>query len=227
MEHRQATHHVPVWDLPTRLFHWALVGLVVVMLASGLAGRAAIHLTLGPALLALVLFRLVWGVIGSPTARFTQFVKGPGAALAYLAAARAGTARSIGHNPLGAYSVLALLGLLLAQTATGLFTTDDIAANGPLAHLVSSASVKLASKLHRLGYWVLLAFVALHLAAVFFYRFVKKDDLVRAMVTGTKEVPTDIAGICFASSAMALVALVLCGLLVWGTLALLPPPPAF
>lgn len=227
MPHRFATHRVPVWDLPTRLFHWVLVVLVVLLLISGLMGRQGLHMLVGPMVLALVLFRLVWGVIGSPTARFAQFVKGPGAALAYLAAARKGAVRSIGHNPLGAYSVLALLGALLAQTATGLFATDDIASSGPLAHLVSSASVKLASKLHRLGYWVLLALIGLHLAAIAFYRFAKKDDLVRAMVTGTKEVPTDVAGIRFASSFKALVALVLCCALVWGTLSLLPPPPAF
>lgn len=227
MPHRFTTHHVPVWDLPTRLFHWALVVLVAVLLVSGLLGRTTIHLTLGPALLALVLFRLAWGVVGSPTARFTQFVKGPGAALAYLAAARQGAVRSIGHNPLGAYSVLALLALVLVQVVTGLFATDDIASSGPAAHLVSSAAVKLASKLHRLGYWVLLALVALHLAAIGFYRFAKKDDLVRAMVTGTKEVPTDISGIRFVSSFKALAVLALCCLLVWGTLAVLPPPPAF
>lgn len=227
MEHRQSTTRVPVWDIPTRLFHWVLVGLVVILFVSGLAGKTGVHLTVGPMMLALLLFRLGWGLIGSPTSRFSHFVKGPGAAIAYLTAAKSGQVRSIGHNPLGAYSVLALLGLLLAQSVTGLFTTDDIVSSGPLAHLVSSADVKLASKLHRLGFWVLGGFILLHLAAVSFYRFVKKDDLVRAMITGTKAVPHGIDGVRFVSSWLALGLLVLCGALVWGTLAALPPPPLF
>jgi cytochrome b len=227
MHHHPKTHSVKVWDLPTRLFHWVLVVLVLALCISGLAGRPDIHLLLGPLMLTLLLFRLVWGFVGSKTARFAEFVKGPGAALAYVTAARQGAVRSVGHNPLGAYSVLTLLGLLVVQAATGLFATDDIVSQGPLAHLVSSGTVKLLSKLHRLGFNLLLAFVGLHLAAVAFYRFVKKDDLVRAMITGTKAVPTEVEGIRFRSDLLAAVVLMICGAVIFGALALLPPPPAF
>jgi cytochrome b len=227
MDRMPDTHRVKVWDLPTRLFHWLLVGLVAALCLSGLTGRQGLHLLLGPMVLSLLLFRLAWGIVGSRTSRFSDFVKGPRAALAYLAAARHGAVRSIGHNPLGAYSVLTLLGLLLAQSATGLFASDDIFSQGPLAHLVSSGTVTTLSKLHRLGFKLLLAFVGLHLAAVAFYRFVKHDDLIGAMITGRKSVPAGIDGIRFRNPLLALAVLAACTALVWGTLAAVPPPAAY
>ena len=222
MRHDPHTHRVKVWDLPTRLFHWALVLLIVALGASGQLGRLDIHMLIGPAVVALILFRLVWGFVGSETARFSHFVRGPRAVLAYVAAARDGTVRSLGHNPLGAFSVLALLALVLIQGVTGLFTSDDILSEGPLAHLVSSKTVAALSAAHRIGFNVLLAFIAVHLAAVGFYRFVKKDDMVEAMITGEKSVPNGVEGIRFRSPLLALAILAVCCAVVWGTLAAFP-----
>lgn len=218
---------VKVWDLPTRLFHWVLVLLIVALGVSGQLGHLTIHMQIGPAVVALIVFRLIWGAIGSQTARFSHFVRGPKAVLAYLAAARQGTVRSVGHNPLGAFSVLALLGLVLVQGVTGLFTSDDILSQGPLAHLLSSKDVALLSSIHRIGFKLLLAFIAVHLAAVLFYRLVKKDDMVEAMITGEKQVPEGVEGIRFRHPLLALAALAVACLVVWGGLALAPEAPAF
>ncbi|MGE4281725.1 MAG: cytochrome b/b6 domain-containing protein [Magnetospirillum sp.] len=224
MRQNPHTHRVKVWDLPTRLFHWLLVGLIVILGISGELGKLNIHMLVGPAVVALILFRIVWGFVGSETARFSHFVHGPKAILAYVAAAKAGAVRSVGHNPLGAFSVLALLGLVLVQGLTGLFTSDDILSEGPLAHLVSGKTVALLSAVHRIGFKLLLAFIALHLAAVVFYRLVKKDDMVQAMITGEKLVPENVRGIRFKNPLLALAILVVCCALVWGTLAAFPAP---
>ena len=224
MRQNPHTRRVKVWDLPTRLFHWTLALLIVVLAVSGQLGKLDVHMLVGPAVVALVLFRLAWGLVGSQTARFSHFVRGPRAVLAYIAAARNGAVRSVGHNPLGAFSVLALLTLALVQGLTGLFTSDDILSEGPLAHLVSAKTVALLSAVHRLGFKLLLAFIALHLAAVAFYRFVKKDDMVEAMITGEKLVPEGVEGIRFKNPLLALAVLALCCALVWGTLAAFPAP---
>lgn len=224
MRQPASNHRVKVWDIPTRLFHWILVALIAALAISGEVGKLGVHMLLGPMVLTLILFRLVWGVIGSETARFSHFVRGPRAVLAYMAAAKNGAVRSVGHNPLGAFSVLALLGLILAQALSGLFTSDDIFTDGPLAHLLSSKMVALISSVHRIGFKLLLAFIALHLAAVAFYRFVKKDDMLQAMITGRKQVPDDVDGIEFRSPLIALVVLALCAAAVWGTLAAFPAP---
>lgn len=211
---------VRIWDQPTRLFHWSLVILVAVLWLSGEFGKLDIHMKLGVWALALLVFRLMWGVVGSPTARFAQFVRGPAAIRDYLAAARGGAVRSVGHNPLGALSVLALLGLLTAQATTGLFTTDDIFTNGPLVGKVSGKTAALLSSLHRLGGKLLLALVGVHLAAVAFYTLVKKDDMIRAMITGTKRVPEGVEGIRFAHPLLAVAVAAIACAVVWGGLLL-------
>ena len=142
---------IRVWDLPTRIFHWALAVLVVFSYTTGKIGGDLMgwHLRSGYAILALLVFRLAWGIVGSQTSRFNHFVRGPRAAIAY---ARAIMARSppllVGHNPLGGWMVLFMLALLLFQAATGLFADDEIATQGPLAVKVSSAAVSRMSKLH-------------------------------------------------------------------------------
>jgi cytochrome b len=214
MSHR--THRVPVWDLPVRLFHWGLVGVVAALWASGEFGKLGLHFTLGAGALALVLFRLGWGLVGSRTARFTDFVHGPATILAYL---RAPHADRVGHNPLGALSVLALLTLVLVQASSGLFASDDIATDGPLAHLVKSSTVSLLSTVHRIGFKVLLAVVALHVLAMVFYRVVKKENLVRPMITGTATVPAHVAGNAGGSLLLAVALAVVSAALVWGGLA--------
>lgn len=177
---------IPVWDLATRLFHWLLVLLVAGAWLSYKYGDVTMtwHKWNGYAILTLLLFRLLWGAIGSSTARFGDFVKGPRSVLRYL---RDGArAPALGHNPAGGWSVLAMLGILVVQAGAGLFTTDDIIVSGPLKFLVSADTAAFLSSLHRLGYYLLLGLVALHLAALAFHRLAHGENLVRAMISGKK-----------------------------------------
>ncbi|MCS6943941.1 MAG: cytochrome b/b6 domain-containing protein [Sutterellaceae bacterium] len=188
------TPRLRVWDLPTRLFHWALALLVVCSVVTAQVGGLWMdwHLRAGYAALALLLFRLLWGVFGSRYARFTQFVRGPSAVLAYLRALRTGgAAPQAGHNPLGALSVLAMLAALLVQAATGLFANDAIATEGPLAKFVSGSTSDFLTRVHKLNQYVLYTLVALHVAAIAFYRVIKREDLLRPMITGDR---TGVAG---------------------------------
>jgi cytochrome b len=181
---------VRVWDLGVRVFHWATALLVVVSVVTAKVGGSLMpwHERSGTAILALLTFRILWGAAGSTHARFASFVHGPLTALAYLQSVRKGVARAhAGHNPLGAYSVLALLAVLLLQATTGLFATDDIAEFGPLTKLVSNAFVERATFIHHLNEKAIYALVALHLAAIGYYGLVKRENLVRAMITGDKQ----------------------------------------
>ena len=184
-----ATMNVRVWDLPVRLFHWLLVAAMAGAVVTGQIGGNLIiwHGRLGIAILGLVGFRLVWGLLGSRTARFSSFVRGPGAIRAYLK----GQWHGIGHNPLGALSVLALLGLLAVQGTTGLFANDDIAFSGPLRALVSEALSGRITGIHEAVGNLLIALVSLHVAAIVFYVRVKRENLVKPMLSGWKEVESD------------------------------------
>ena len=178
-----------VWDLPTRIFHWALLCLVLAAFVSARIGGNAMdwHGRFGIAILGLLAFRLAWGVMGSTYARFATFVRGPQTIRAYLQ----GQWHGVGHNPLGALSVLAMLAVLLAQGITGLFSNDDIAFKGPYAALVSSDTSTWISGLHETNFAILATVVALHVAAIVFYARVKKDNLVMPMVRGYKDVAHD------------------------------------
>lgn len=178
---------VRIWDAPTRLFHWLVVVLVALLWWSAEEERLDLHLTLGLIMLALLVFRLLWGLFGSSTARFANFVRGPRAVLAYLHG-RVGVV--LGHNPVGALSVVALLGLLGALVGLGLFSSDeDGLYSGQFAHLVDPDLSEELTELHEDGFDVLLVLIALHVAAIIFYRLVKRDDLVTPMVTGVREAP--------------------------------------
>lgn len=185
-----ATHRIRVWDLPTRLFHWSLAALIVVSFVTvKLGGNLMVwHERSGYAILTLLLFRLSWGVAGGHYARFAAFVRGPGSVLAYLRGAGS-AAHTPGHNPLGALSVLGLLAVLGFQAASGLFTNDDIAFEGPLSARVSGATASLLTTLHRWNEKTIIALVALHLAAILYYRFGKRRNLVGPMVSGDAEFP--------------------------------------
>lgn len=176
-----------IWDLPTRLFHWAFAACVAGAYVTVKLGGLYMdwHVRFGLAALGLVLFRLVWGFVGPRHARFASFVRGPRAVLGYLR----GEAAHAGHNPLGALSVLAMLLDLGLQAASGLFATDEIMADGPLFNYVSSATAGLLTSLHRANEIVILALVALHLLAIAWYRLVRRQPLVRAMITG--DMPAD------------------------------------
>jgi cytochrome b len=176
---------IRIWDLPTRLFHWLLVMAVICSFVSvKLGGNAMIwHGRFGYIVLGLIFFRLIWVFVGTHHARFAQFIKSPKAILAYLK----NPVETPGHSPIAAISVLALLGLFLAQALAGLFASDDIAFDGPLAKYVASAWVELLTSFHRLNEWVLLSLVGVHIAAILYYKYAKKINLVSAMINGDKE----------------------------------------
>ena len=172
-----------IWDLPTRLFHWLLAISITGALITINIGGAWMdwHVRFGIATLVLLLFRVMWGLIGPRYARFSQFLCSPAKTLAYLRDSKGG--RQAGHNPLGAWSVIAMLGLFLYQSSTGLFANDDVMTQGPLAQFVSNDTVALMTRLHRLSEYALYAIIALHLSAIAFYSF-RGEGLVKPMVTG-------------------------------------------
>ena len=173
-----------VWDLPTRLFHWTLVLLVLVCWRSAETRDISSHILAGSGVIGLLVFRLWWGLFGGSTARFAGFVKGPGAVFAY-ARAMFTSALQPGHNPLGGWSVAALLACLLALTGFGLFADDVDSLNpGPFADYVDYDAGRLASRLHAWTFDILEALVLMHLAALLFHAAFKRHNLVGAMVTG-------------------------------------------
>ena len=181
-----------VWDLPTRLFHWALVVLIALQFATAEFGWLSMewHYRFGYATLALILFRVAWGFAGSETSRFAGFVRGPAAVAQYVKSEfKKNTHSQIGHNPLGGWSVVVMLSCISIQAVSGLFTSDGIDEDGPFVDAVSNATVKLATTLHHLGETVLLALIALHILAVLLHWVIKHDNLVVPMITGRK--PTD------------------------------------
>lgn len=216
------TAKITVWDLPTRLFHWTLAALVVAMLLTGWTGKLDLHMTLGQAVLTLVLFRLVWGFTGNRYARFADFVAGPLAGLRYLGTlfGRPGP-QYVGHNPVGGWAVLAMLLLLAVQAGSGLFTSDDIVTDGPLFSKVSSGTASLLSTIHRRTFWILVAVIGLHLLANLFYLVVKQNDLVSPMVTGKKVAPTAADAGRGGHPLLALAILAVCAAIVFGGIALL------
>ena len=180
-----STQRIKLWDLPTRLFHWLLAIGVAGALITGNLGGAAIewHGKIGLAIVGLIVFRIVWGLIGSSHARFASFFPTTASVRAYLR----GQWQGIGHNPLGALSVLGLLALVALQLSTGLFGNDDIAFHGPLFGLITKDLSDRLTGIHELTSNALIALIALHLAAIAFYTHVKKDNLVKPMVTGYKD----------------------------------------
>jgi cytochrome b len=179
-----------VWDLPTRFFHWLLAALAVLSYVTGKAGGPWLewHMKSGYAILALLLFRFAWAIVGPAHARFASFVRGPRAVLEYARTLLAGNpARVAGHNPLGGWMVAAMLAAFAFQAATGLFSDDDSSHTGPLAGKVSEAMVGRLSALHEYNQWLLVALVAVHVAAIGWYHWRWKMDLVRPMVVGPIE----------------------------------------
>jgi cytochrome b len=177
---------IRLWDLPIRIFHWALVVAVTVALITGEIGAQwiGVHGKAGLTIVGLLSFRLVWGVIGSSYARFASFAPTWSALRRYFK----GQWHGVGHNPLGALSVFALLGILAAQAATGLFANDDIDFTGPLFNLVEEATSNRLTAFHQIISYGIFAILALHILAIAFYVLIKKNNLVKPMVTGWKEV---------------------------------------
>jgi len=180
---------IRVWDLPTRLFHWAFALVIAGALITQYVGGAAMdwHFRFGYAALALVLFRVLWGLVGPRYARFANFIRAPAAILAYCQG-RPSPGQS-GHNPLGGLSVLAMLGVVLLQAGSGLFANDDIASEGPLARFIDKGLSDQISWLHaQVTGKVIYALIALHVLAIVYHRVRKHKDLVTPMITGDKSV---------------------------------------
>ena len=181
-------HRVRVWDLPTRIFHWALALFIVGLIVAGSVGGNAMiwHFRIGLTVLALLLFRLVWGLAGGRWSRFAAFVYSPRSIINYLQG-KGKPEHSVGHTPAGAASVVALLAVLLAQVGSGLISDDEIAFAGPLSRFVSGSTVNLATNYHtNIGKWIILALVALHVAAIMFYLW-RKQNLIKPMLHGDKQ----------------------------------------
>lgn len=173
-----ASYH-PVWDLPVRLFHWLLVALLIVSWVSIERGNTQIHEWSGLSVLTLVVFRVIWGFVGSYYARFSQFLRGPGAIRRYLS----GRLKVKGHNPLGGWSVIMMLLLLFTQAVSGLVNTNDIDFEGPLYTYASNYWVEIGATAHAYSFNILMALVFLHVGAVVFYR-IRGKNLIKPMITG-------------------------------------------
>lgn len=187
---------VRVWDWPTRLFHWSLALCVIGSVVSAKVGGNALvwHFRLGLAVLALLVFRVIWGLVGGRWSRFISFLYAPTTLVRYLRGqARPDEHLDVGHSPAGALSVFALLAVLAVQVGTGLVADDEIANTGPLISLVESATSLAATSWHKTwGQWSLLGLVVLHVAAIVVYRLLHQRDLVTPMLVGDKLLPASV-----------------------------------
>lgn len=216
---------VRLWDFPVRLFHWALVIAIVTSWWSNQEVMIDIHAISGYSVLALVLFRIIWGFVGSSNARFAGFVAGPRKVIGYMRKLPNGSARDLtypGHNPAGGWMVVVLIALVAVQAISGLFTSEDtfLFFDGPLVAYVSSDFASTMNWIHHTNINLIYAAVGLHVFAALFYLVVKRENLIRAIVIGTRRVPAELAGrfanIRFASPVLGIVILIVCALLVWG-----------
>jgi cytochrome b len=203
-----------VWDLPTRLFHWLLVALMAASFVTARAGGNAMqyHEWSGITILALLVFRTIWGFVGSQPSRFRDFVKRPPEVWRYaMALVKGNSTPHLGHNPLGGWSVLAMLLVVMLQACLGLFANDDIITEGPLFFWVSKATSDRLTKVHRLNQYVIMGLVAVHLMAVAFHFFVKRENLLKPMITGIKHWDGDDAAPAMVPAWLAAVIAVLSG----------------
>lgn len=209
---------VRIWDLPTRLFHAALIVAFVGLVTTAQIGGSAMewHFRFGYTVVSLLLFRLVWGWVGGYWSRFAQFVVSPAVSLGYARTPFEQRAQSVGHNPMGAWSVLAILLALGAQVTAGLFSDDEIATAGPLVSYASSQWVSLATQYHTsVGKYAVFGLLALHVATALYYRYKRKVDLITPMVHGDKLLPVGTRASADSAGTRAL-ALVVLGLIGFG-----------
>lgn len=204
--------HLPmrVWDIPTRLFHWLLVILVFISWLSQRQSWIDLHMLCGYAILTLLIYRLVWGLIGSDTARFSHFLKSPFAALRHLSHLhKREPDTEVGHNAAGGWMVLVILGLLAVQVGTGLFANDDISAEGPLSWWVGKAGSDAMTQWHSLSFTVIKLWILSHVLALATYFVLKGHNLVRPMITGKKRLPGTMRAPRIVHPVLALIVLVL------------------
>lgn len=202
-----------LWDLPIRLVHWSLVVLIPAMWWTAENDNLSLHMTLGYVVLAIVLFRIIWGFVGSSNARFGQFLKGPGAVMAHLGGKS--EKAYAGHNPAGGWSVLVLLLLLAAQLGLGLFALDEDNVGSLLTSMVSYETAREMAELHEIVFNAIVGFVVLHIGAVIYYSLVKKDRIVPPMITGSRDFPADVEAPRIAPLWKAVIVLILTSAFAW------------
>jgi cytochrome b len=216
---------VKLWDFPVRLFHWALVIAIVTAWWTNQQVMIDIHAIAGYSVLTLVLFRIIWGFVGSSNARFADFLTGPKRVISYLQKVPKGSMSDLtyaGHNPAGGWMVAVLILLVGVQAVSGLFASEDtfLFFDGPLVAYVSSDVASTMNWIHHTNINLIYVAVGLHVFAALFYLVVKRENLIRAMVIGTRQVPAELAGrfanIRFASPVLGIVILIVCALVVWG-----------
>lgn len=216
---------VKLWDFPVRLFHWALVAAIATSWWTNRQVMIDIHAIAGYTVLALVLFRIVWGFVGSSNARFTSFLTGPGKVVGYVLKIPKGSMSDLtyaGHNPAGGWMVAVLILLVGVQAVSGLFASEDtfLFFDGPLVAYASADVARVMNWIHHTNINLIYAAVGLHVFAALFYLVIKRENLIGAMVTGVRKVPADLADrftrINFASPVLGIIILGVCGLLVWG-----------
>lgn len=214
-----AKSRVAVWDLPVRVVHWWIVALLVGLIVTGRLGGDWLlwHMRFGQAMLALVVFRVIWGFVGSRNARFSSFLYAPSQVVRYARSLFRAHELHATHNPLGGWMVVLLLVALLAQALMGLFTSNDILWGGPFSERVTKATSDAVSAVHRRFWRVIVALSLLHIGAVLAHSALLKDNLIIPMLTGHKHLPEGIASPedAAASTAKATLLLLLCGLAVW------------
>jgi len=214
---------IRIWDLPVRLFHWSLV---IAFIAAYLTGEVLTdfdwHQRIGLFIVFLISFRLVWGVIGSTTARFSQFVRGKQAVGDYLK----GQWQGVGHNPVGGWSVVLMLILLFAMIITGLFANNDADFKGPWAFLVSDATSSLLTSIHTGLFEFLMIVVFIHVGAIAFYKWIMAKDLLTPMIKGDALAELETDQSTQGGGALAiLVALAIALLAVWAASGVWYQPP--
>lgn len=216
---------VKLWDFPVRLFHWALVVAIVTAWWTNRQLMIDIHAIAGYSVLALVLFRIIWGFVGSSNARFGSFIKGPDKVIGYAIKIPTGSMAELtyaGHNPAGGWMVVVLIILVAIQAISGLFASEDtfLFFDGPLVAHVSSDVARIMNWIHRTNINLIYVMVGLHVFAALFYLVAKRENLIGAMVTGVRTVPVELAArfaqIRFASPVVGIAILIVCGLIVWG-----------
>jgi cytochrome b len=206
---------VRVWDLPTRFFHWLLAACVIASIVSAKIGGNAMawHFRIGYTILALLAFRLLWGLVGGHWSRFARFIYSPLTLLRYLSGkASADEHLDVGHSPTGALSVFALLAVLGVQVATGLVADDEIASTGPLVRFVSGSTSSVATGWHKgWGQWLIISLVVLHVVAIIFYLVKKRQNLIAPMLSGDKSLPEGVPASADGTGARVLAAALLAG----------------
>ena len=195
-----------VWDLPLRLFHWSLVLVFAGLWYTGENGDLERHFILGKVMLGLLVFRLLWGIVGSQTARFSRMPLSPKSALRYV---KGQYGEYAGHNPLGSWSVVLILGLLILQVVTGLFANDGVMDEGPLVQFISTNLSDQLTGIHHDAFNITLAVLAVHITAVLYYQFIKKQGLIQAMLNGKKSLPEDIKAPVIAHPVLAIICIAL------------------